>query len=249
MAALYAQVGSAPFDNSNNDADVVLRSEDGTDFYVHQNILRIASPLFGDMFNLPQTTRRPDDGVNSTDGRLLLPVVPVSEDAHILDGLLRLCYPVEAPERTQVHELTALLKATIKYELRGSEAALKSELKYFCITSPLDGYAKAWRHGRALEEFVKLAAEQFCAPLSPSQLSQRRFSIDTYTSHMDGITADAYYRLLDYRNGLHAGNQKVFSKRLNSRLWYGTSYLQFYLNDDSQFSMVPQMTLLVIRIC
>ncbi|KAJ7206395.1 hypothetical protein GGX14DRAFT_310226, partial [Mycena pura] len=37
------------------DADAILRSRDGADFYIHTVILSLVSPVFETMFSLPQS--------------------------------------------------------------------------------------------------------------------------------------------------------------------------------------------------
>ncbi|TFY76282.1 hypothetical protein EWM64_g7730 [Hericium alpestre] len=37
-----------------DDADIVMRSSDGVHFHVHKNFLSKCSPIFADLFSLPQ---------------------------------------------------------------------------------------------------------------------------------------------------------------------------------------------------
>lgn len=61
-----------PFDST--DADVILRSSDGTDFHLHRVILSLVSPVLGAMFSLPQPDPAPK-----------VPVVQVAEGAAMLN--------------------------------------------------------------------------------------------------------------------------------------------------------------------
>lgn len=72
--------------NNSPTADVILRSSGPkvVEFRVHKAILSIASPVFEDMFSLPQPVTEK-----------ALPVCDVSEDAITVEALLRLVYPVE----------------------------------------------------------------------------------------------------------------------------------------------------------
>jgi len=73
------------FDNSST-GDVILRSGGPkvAEFRVHKVILSIASPVFEEMFSLPQPATEED-----------LPVCDIFEDAATVEALLRLVYPVE----------------------------------------------------------------------------------------------------------------------------------------------------------
>ncbi|KAI0264112.1 hypothetical protein BC834DRAFT_782827, partial [Gloeopeniophorella convolvens] len=92
------------------DGDVLLQSSDLTNFRVHKSILEIASPLFHDIFSLPQS-----DDIKTVGG---IPTVHLSEDAHVLDSLITMLYPVPlatAPESWD--KLLPLLAAAQKYDI------------------------------------------------------------------------------------------------------------------------------------
>ncbi|KAI0044385.1 hypothetical protein FA95DRAFT_1608608 [Auriscalpium vulgare] len=92
-------------------ADVILRSSDLVDFRVHKAILSIASPLFSDMFHLPQPRSTVDDE---------LPVVAMEEDAHTLGHLVTALYPLPFTAPATIDSTMALLSALQKYSV-GSE--------------------------------------------------------------------------------------------------------------------------------
>jgi len=193
-------IAAAPFDNSYGDADVILRSADGVDFYLHKNILRIASAFFADMFSLPQPLQdSPPNGdtatadVNSRSSDAP-PIIPVSEDQQTLDNLLRMCYPVEKPAFDSIEDKCSLLRGTVKYQMQEATARLTKELKSLCASRPLDVFAAAW--GQGLDDFVEHAAEAFCALLAEGEPRKHAFAIDTYTPLMDDIPASVYYQLL-----------------------------------------------------
>ncbi|EPS96062.1 hypothetical protein FOMPIDRAFT_17317, partial [Fomitopsis schrenkii] len=72
-------------------ADIVLRTADGTDFYVHKTILRMSSTFFQTMFSLPQPNAPARD---STENGFALnsgaapEVLPVPESSHVLESVL-----------------------------------------------------------------------------------------------------------------------------------------------------------------
>jgi hypothetical protein len=68
------------------DANLIIRSSDFVDFRVHKPVLAMASPVFKDLFTLPQ----PSDSESDDD----LPVVKLPEDSELLHSLVSIIYPV-----------------------------------------------------------------------------------------------------------------------------------------------------------
>ena len=91
-----------------DDADVVIRAAGTRDFRVHTPILSLVSPVFRDMFTLPQ----PPDILGT------LPRVDVNESAETWETILRTIYPIPNPVITTLHELESLFLAAMKYEIR-----------------------------------------------------------------------------------------------------------------------------------
>ncbi|KAJ7647032.1 hypothetical protein FB45DRAFT_1019304 [Roridomyces roridus] len=71
--------------------DLILRSSDSVDFYVHKALLGFVSPVFRDMFAFPP----PTDAtlVEGVDVRNGIHVVQLTEPSDALQQLLFLCYP------------------------------------------------------------------------------------------------------------------------------------------------------------
>ncbi|KAG2352484.1 hypothetical protein BDR07DRAFT_1498182 [Suillus spraguei] len=92
-------IASAPFNNPNH--DIILRSADGVDFYHFKLILSLVSPIFGDMFTLPQNA-----------SELAVPVL-VTEPSTILHPLLLLSYPSASadPIFSSIDDAKAVLEA------------------------------------------------------------------------------------------------------------------------------------------
>ena len=133
------------------DADVILRSVDGQEFHVHKSMLSITSPVFRDMFTLPQP---PSPGPSS------IPVVDMCELGNVLDLFLRCLYPVSRPAVEDLGLLEALLTAAEKYEtdvvldVVGSWLVTPENLK----KDPLRAYAIACTSA-AFDEQAKFAAK------------------------------------------------------------------------------------------
>ena len=93
--------------------DFNLRSVDGHDFYVSRSILSIASPSF--------TNSDPGNAADAT-------IIALAEPACIIDVLLTLIYPVEAPTWTSLDGFSAVLDAALKYDMRGAVETLRRSL-------------------------------------------------------------------------------------------------------------------------
>ncbi|KAL5482859.1 hypothetical protein ACEPAI_9454 [Sanghuangporus weigelae] len=108
IETLYA-VASPPFDGPGG--DVILRTSDDVDFWVLKAILEFASPVFKDMFSLPQPDNKGD--------AVQTPIIAVSESSATLDALLRLCYPVERPQLLEqdMSLIGDVLHAAQKYDI------------------------------------------------------------------------------------------------------------------------------------
>ncbi|OJT07421.1 hypothetical protein TRAPUB_1741 [Trametes pubescens] len=114
-------------------ADIILRSSDGVEFRLHEVILEMASPIFCDMFTLPQEASQGDRAQ----------VVDVSETARTLEDLLSFCYPMERSEFLQLSRLRAVLHAAMKYDMAFLVKILKRNLTLFLPSEPLRIYAIA----------------------------------------------------------------------------------------------------------
>ncbi|KAL6302620.1 hypothetical protein BKA93DRAFT_736544 [Sparassis latifolia] len=171
---------SAPFDRTN--VDVVLRTSDSVDFNVYKNILALASPVFADIFDVPQPAIGAQQDMHPV---LNVPLVHITENSQTLDNLLRLIYPVADPVLKDAAGIAAVLSAAMKYEMEEATRLMEATLRDGVANDPSRAYAIACRLG--LEELAGAAA-MVCA----------RGDID-YVSDMDDITSGALYRLLHFR--------------------------------------------------
>ena len=102
-------------------ADVILQSSDLVSFRVHKLILALSSSFFNKMFSLPL----PCDS-EAVDG---LPVVPVSEDAELLQGLLTVVYPITSVIPDSYKEALRLLVALQKYDMVAAISSVRPEIR------------------------------------------------------------------------------------------------------------------------
>jgi hypothetical protein len=127
----------APFDDPTS--DVTLRSSDGVDFHVFKFILSFVSPMFKDMFTLPQGSQSDIPSVS---------VIPVEENSITLNSLLLLCYPASAPTFNSLEEGKAVLEAAKKYDMEGAIRRTGDiVMAQFLPTNPLELYALSCRFG------------------------------------------------------------------------------------------------------
>lgn len=107
--------------------DLVLKSSDDVMFYVHSLILKLSSPVFGDMLRIP----RPPVSPNDLDDEV--PVVDLTEPAEVLSLLLDIIYPGRGQlQNANFGERLSLLQAVgaaaTKYDIWSALEAIKTFL-------------------------------------------------------------------------------------------------------------------------
>jgi len=133
------------------DGDIILRATHGTesrDFRVHKLFLSFSSPVFKDMFGIPQPPSADPNGID---------VVDVADPPRALEIILRFMYP--SPTPPVINDLTVLSEALAladKYDVEVARSRLRSLFKRFAKTEPLRAYAIACRLG--LEDEMKIAS-------------------------------------------------------------------------------------------
>jgi len=133
------------------DGDVILRATHGTesrDFRVHKVFLSFSSPIFRDMFKIPQPPLAAPNGVD---------VVDVTDPPRALELILRLVYP--SANSPIIDDLTTLSEALVladKYDIEVARSRLRSSFREFAKTEPLRTYAIACRLG--FEDEMKIAS-------------------------------------------------------------------------------------------
>lgn len=176
-----------PFDDPR--ADVILRSSDGVDFRVFKTVLSLASPLFNDMFSLPQRSpysnpQQQSDRVQYRDGLL---VIPFTEDSQTLEFILRSCYPIRSPKISELTDLSKVLSASRKYQIDVFDGVAESMLDATIPEDPFGVYAIAVRFG--LHDIADKAARRTV-----------RKPLLTFSKPLLELSVDQYYRLLKYRD-------------------------------------------------
>ncbi|KAF8140494.1 hypothetical protein EV363DRAFT_1126183, partial [Boletus edulis] len=120
--------------------DVILRSSEKESFYSWKILLSMSSPVFSDMFTLPQPDTV-DVERDVCDDQL--PVIDVEEDSRTLAHILSLCHPPscvgQRVQLTSLPELRDVLEATEKYDMGN---ALRAALEALSNPSFLRGYPR-----------------------------------------------------------------------------------------------------------
>ncbi|KAJ7076993.1 hypothetical protein B0H15DRAFT_862761 [Mycena belliarum] len=191
----------APFDDPS--ADVILRTSDGMDLRVHRLacIARlqadVPSPVFRQMFQLPQPQCEPD-----------VPIVSMTESALVLDRLLRFFYPGTEPTAPDdLEQLREILDVALrKYDMASLAVLGRHYLRLHIGLSPVGVYAIACRY-----EWKDVALEA-----AKESLKYRlRIFGTTPPVQLQHITADRYHSLLDY----HAQCSQVTRAATSSLTW------------------------------
>ena len=121
--------------------DIILRTQDPPNrgFQVHKLVLSLASPVFRDMFSIPQP------GLNTSNADI--EVIDVTDPPRALDLVLRLIYPFSPPRVDSLDLLVEGLVITDKYNIEGARVRLRESLNGFIKEAPLRVYAIAYRFG------------------------------------------------------------------------------------------------------
>jgi hypothetical protein len=159
------------------DGDIILRTPT-RDFRVHKLVLSLASPIFRDMFSIPQ----PTPVVRGAD----IGVVDVTDPPEALDLILRFIYPLPPPNVDSLDLLVEGLVVADKYDIDGARAELRLRLAKFMKENPLRVYAIASRFG--FEEEAEAASSLTTGTYLPALVD--------LPDELKNITATAYHRLV-----------------------------------------------------
>ena len=123
------------------DGDVILRATHGTDsryFRVHKLFLSYASPVFKDMFGIPQPSPPASNDVE---------IVDLADPPRAIELILRFIYPSPPPVIDNLSLLSEGFALADKYDIEAARSRLRPSLMEFAETEPLRVYAIACRLG------------------------------------------------------------------------------------------------------
>jgi len=183
------------------DADVVLRSAQGTLYRVHSYILRSTSGLFDTMFSLPQPKSKHSDGLPITNR--YPDILDVYEDDFPMERVLCLMSGLPIPKWDTISELERTLYLAEKWDTPGPISNLRPSIAShrFLQQNPLRCYVLATHFGWAQE--AKLA--------STHTLSLNLYD-PMHESDIDQLSSKYLLPLLK----LHRRRRDMFRELLNS---------------------------------
>ena len=179
------------------DGDVILRAAHGTDsrdFRVHKIFLSFASPVFKDMFKLPQ----PPSPTSTID------VVDVVDPPRALEAILRFIYPcADPPAIDDLTLLSEVLALADKYDIGTARSRLRSSLVEFAKTEPLRTYAIAYQLG--FEDEMEVA--------SSHAKSVNILELDELPVEFWSIPATVYHRFVRLNATHHKQQHRIATNR------------------------------------
>ncbi|KAI0374240.1 hypothetical protein BV20DRAFT_492706 [Pilatotrama ljubarskyi] len=123
---------------SSPNADIVLRSKDGTLFRISSETLSRTSAWFRSMLSLPQGTATPSPEADDA--------IPTDESAAVLAALLSMISGIEVPDLDDADLLQSALAAAEKYEMPMATSVIRTALfSPFLEISPIRLYGIACR--------------------------------------------------------------------------------------------------------
>ena len=163
-----------------DDADVVIRAAGTLDFRVHKPILSLVSPVFKDMFTLPQPPTNPPSALSRVD---------IGESPGPWENILRTIYPMPNPIIDDLDDLESLLLAAKKYDMQFViDSYIKSfESRDFIQRDLLHLYAIACACG--FDDQAK-----YVAKYAERLVVTRRSN----AGNLKGLTVESYHRLVSF---------------------------------------------------
>ncbi|KAF7297843.1 hypothetical protein MKEN_01408200 [Mycena kentingensis (nom. inval.)] len=117
--------------------DVILQSSDGCNLYVYKFLLTLSSPVFTDMFSMPQPPESDSENdaesekeAAHADADTPHPIIPVSEDATLLRRLLSWTDPRLLPQIGSLEDIQRLLEVADKYCMTTTIVRIGDTLSY-----------------------------------------------------------------------------------------------------------------------
>ncbi|KAI0325191.1 hypothetical protein GY45DRAFT_1330603 [Cubamyces sp. BRFM 1775] len=182
--------------------DFIIRTSDGVQLYIYRAFLTVASPLFADMFSLPQSS---SDASGADE-----PHVTVQEDSVVWEKLIALCYAPKVPASADLDDLASLgrfIDAGTKYQMPAAIAYVRASMLMLVAKDTLGVYALACVY--KFSDVARVAARE-----------SLRLSIYHKCSDvaLDLMTSHAHQRLMMYRERCGIVARSVVNKLINMNI-------------------------------
>ena len=212
-ASVLFTIADPPFDDP--DADVVLCTADNVHFWVYKLLLSLASPVFKDMFRLPQPSTS-EPGSTDESGR---PIIPVAENRNTIEMMLRFCHPsVNSATLDNLEDIQAMLAVMTKYDMQDGVARVQRQLSapVFVTKEPLRVFAISYRY--RLADTARLAMKASIRHTITSGLD---------SPELDHIPASGFCQYLKYRKGCVVEIGDVLDPASPSSIWSRFSWHRY----------------------
>ena len=187
-----------------SDADVILRASEGKEFHAHKLILSLASPVFRDMFSVPQPP--------PTNSSQLL-TVGVDDRSPELEMFLQIIYPIRNPPIYDIGTLMSVLRLAVKYKATEVFDIRKDYLpSTHSVFSPIEMYPILCAYGTEKEVEVAARRASFASLTS------------LYRPLLNLMTVEHYQRLMLFMVARDKGMRQIVSQ-YRAEVWRGPSCL------------------------
>ena len=161
------------------DADVILRASGGKEFHAHKLVLSLASPVFRNMFSVPQPPAEPS--------QTLTDIVELDDPPEALGIFLQIIHPIPNPCISDVETFVSLLRLTDKYDAKVAPDIHKNYLPSMRSNYPLQTYAILCAFGDEKEAEAVTRCTPFASLARPNS-----------SLLLDLMTTMQYHRLVSF---------------------------------------------------
>ncbi|KAJ6557324.1 hypothetical protein DFH09DRAFT_1487906 [Mycena vulgaris] len=188
----------SPYDDPAQ-ADLILQSSDNFNFFVYKLLLSLVSPVFKDMFALPQP--EPEPTATATH-----PLIPVTEDSETLRRILTWCDPRLSPAAGTLEEIQVVLHVADKYCMESVTKRVGEMLAYGLAGLCPSGLGSVRVYAIAVRYRLDALAQK-AAKCSLDAKWEDLMSEDV--PELQHIIGSALHRLQQYRLACGAAAKKV----------------------------------------
>jgi len=194
------------------DADVILRASGGKEFHAHKIILSLASPVFRDMFSVPQL---PPTKTSE------LSIVDVNDPPEVLEMFLQIIYPTPNPPVDDIETLASVIRLADKYN---AGVVLDAHKEYLLSTgldsSPAHIYVIFCVCGREKEAEAAARLVSFTSLASLNSHHLLRLVTTKHYQRLVGFMDARGKRMREILRDRRAEFEGVFPSSCSSLIWH-----------------------------